>query len=199
MGLGVFMNTATRQAAACPTVWPVPDYGAVTAGVRDLFRYLGLDAANPLGRWIKPGMTVVVKPNWVKHEFGSTVGRNVLFTHASLVRVLIDAALQALAGDGRVFVADAPLQGSDFARFRRQSGLGELEKDYTHAPVAFLDLRQQWAEIDDASSYVRGVHPLAGDPNGYSLVDLGARSRLACFGVNTRFGVTDYTRSAIPY
>ena len=43
-------------------------------------------SANPLGRWIRPGMTVVVKPNWVKHEFGATVGRNVLFTHASLVR-----------------------------------------------------------------------------------------------------------------
>jgi len=53
-------------------------------------------------------------------------------------------------------------------------------------------LRQQWAEIDDASSYVRGVHALPGDPKGYSLVDLGARSRLMCFDVNARFGVTDY-------
>jgi len=191
MGLGVL--SATRQAEACPTVWPAPDYNTVEASVRDLFRFLGLDPANPLGRWIRPGMTVVVKPNWVKHEFGATVGRNVLFTHASLVRVLIDAALQALDGDGRVYVADAPLQGSDFARFRRQSGLAEMEKDYARAPVAFLDLRKQWAEIDDASSYVRGVHELAGDPNGYSFVDLGPCSRLVCFGVNARFGVTDYT------
>jgi uncharacterized protein (DUF362 family) len=128
----------------------------------------------------------------VKHEFGATVGRNVLFTHASLVRALIDATLTALAGKGRVYVADAPLQGCDFARFRRQSGLAELEQDYARAPVAFLDLRQQWAEIDDASSYVRGVHPLAGDPDGYSLVNLGTGSRLMCFGVNARFGVTDY-------
>jgi uncharacterized protein (DUF362 family) len=187
MGLGVVRAKVTPA-----MVWPAPDYSTVENSVRELFRFLGLDAANPLGRWIRPGMTVVVKPNWVKHEFGSTVGRNVLFTHASLVRVLIDAALRALHGDGRVYVADAPLQGSDFARFRRQSGLAELERDYAHAPVAFLDLRQQWAEIDDASSYVRGVHPLAGDPNGYSVVDLGARSRLMCFGVNARFGVTDY-------
>jgi uncharacterized protein (DUF362 family) len=187
MGLGVI------NAIASPAlVWPIPDYGSVAAGVRDLFRALGLDPANPLGRWVKPGMTVVVKPNWVKHEFGDTEGRNVLFTHTSLVRVLIDAALLALKGDGRVFVADAPLQGCDFARFRVQSGLAELERDYARAPVAFMDLRQQWAEIDDASSYVRGIHPLAGDSHGYTLVDLGARSRLACFGVNARFGVTDY-------
>ena len=161
MGLGV-VNAATTGAV----VWPAPDYGAVADSVRDLFGYLGLDAGNPLGRWIRPGMTVVVKPNWVKHEFGSTVGRNVLFTHASLVRALIDAALTALAGHGRVYVADAPLQGCDFARFRRQSGLAEMEKDYARLPVAFLDLRQQWADIDDASSYVRGVPPLTGDPHG---------------------------------
>lgn len=175
-----------------PIVWPARDYGAVEGSVHELFRFLGLDAANPLGRWIQPGMTVILKPNWVKHEFGDTEGRNVLFTHSSLVRALIDKTLTALAGKGRVYVADAPLQGCDFARLRRQSGLAEMERDYAGAPVAFLDLRQQWAEIDDASSYVRAVRPLAGDPLGYSLVDLGALSRLVCFGVNARFGVTDY-------
>jgi uncharacterized protein (DUF362 family) len=188
-GLGLSLVTATTPSAV---VWPAPDYATVADSVRDLFCSLGLDPVSPLGRWIKPGMTVVVKPNWVKHEYGSTVGRNVLFTHHSLLRVLIDDALTALAGSGCIYVADAPLQGCDFARFRHQSGLADLEKDYAHAPVTFLDLRRQWAEIDDASSYVRAVHSLAGDPRGYSLVELGARSRLVCFGVNARFGVTDY-------
>jgi uncharacterized protein (DUF362 family) len=182
------MNAATASAV----VWPAPGYDVVADSVRGLFHSLGLDAANPLGRWIAPGMTVVIKPNWVKHEFGATVGRNVLFTHASIVRALIDATLTALAGSGRVYVADAPLQGCDFARLRQQSGLAELENDYAREAVAFLDLRKQWADIDDASSYVRGVHALAGDPNGYSLADLGERSRLMCFGVNARYGVTDY-------
>ena len=179
-----------NAAIASTVVWPAPDYDAVANSMRDLFHSLCLDAANPLGQWIKPGMTVVIKPNWVKHEFGPTVGCNVLFTHASIVRALIDATLTALAGSGRVYVADAPLQGCDFARFRQQSGLSELERDY--APVAFLDLRKQWADIDDASSYVRGVQALAGDPHGYSLVDLGERSRLMCFGVSAHYGVTDY-------
>lgn len=182
------MNTTAANAVA----WPAPDYRTVAGSVHGLFHFLGLDPANPLGRWIRPGMTVVIKPNWVKHEFGENQGRHVLYTHASLVRVLIDMALLALRGDGRVVVADAPLQGCDFNRFRRQSGLAELEIDYARAPVAFLDLRRQWAWIDDASSYVHGVHSLPGDPLGYSLVDLRARSRLTCFGVNARFGVTDY-------
>ena len=174
------------------TLWPVPDYGAVEDGLRGLFRSLGLDAENPLGKWIRPGMTVTIKPNWVKHEFGETEGRNVLFTHTSLVGAMIDWTLAATGRSGRVYVADAPLQGCDFARLRRQSGLAELEARYTGAPVTFLDLRQQWAEIDDASSFVRAVHRLSGDPNGYSAIDLGGHSRLACFGVNARFGVTDY-------
>ena len=187
MGIGI-MNGVTTSAV----VWPAPQYATVAASMRDLFEFLGLDAGNPLGRWILPGMTVVIKPNWVKHEFGDNEGRHVLFTHPSLVRVLIDATLRALGGSGRVVVADAPLQGCDFARLRRQSGLAELETDYRRAPVDFLDLRRQWAEIDDDSSYVHSVHPLAGDPRGYSLVDLGSRSRLMCFAVNAKFGVTDY-------
>jgi hypothetical protein len=123
MGLGV-INAIVSPAV----VWPAPDYATVADSVRDLFRFLGLDPANPLARWIRPGMTVVIKPNWV-----------------------------------RLCRASPPL-GSDFARFRRQTGPAELKKDCARAPVASLDVRQQWAEIDDASSYVRGVHPLAGDP-----------------------------------
>ncbi|HLY19768.1 MAG TPA: DUF362 domain-containing protein [Bryobacteraceae bacterium] len=186
------MTTVATQAV----VWPAPEYRTVAASVRHLFRFLGLDAANPLGRWIRPGMTVVIKPNWVKHESGDSQGRHVLYTHAAVVGVLIDAALRALGGQGRVIVADAPLQGCDFARFRGQSGLAEMEAEYADEPVDFLDLRRQWAEIDDASSYVRAVRPLAGDPRGYSLVDLGPRSRLMCFSVNARFGVTDYSAKA---
>jgi len=181
------------MSALSAVAWPAPDYVTAAAAVRGLFEFLGLDAANPLGRWIEPGMTVVIKPNWVKHEFGGTQGCDALFTHPSLVRALIDAALAAAGPQGRVVVADAPLQGCDFARLRRQAGIAEMERDYASARVEFLDLRQQWAEIDDASSFVRAVHPLPGDPGGYSLVDLGTRSRLVGLGVNARFGVTDYS------
>lgn len=179
-----------------PVVFPAPDYATAAASVRGLFHHLGLDPHNPLGRWISPGMTVLIKPNWVKHEFGNTVGQHVLCTDTSLVRALLDASLCALRGAGRVFIADAPLQGCDFARLRHQRGLAGLERDYAGAPVACLDLRRQWAEIDDASSYVRAVHNLPGDPRGYSLVDLSTRSRLAGFATNARFGVTDYEAEA---
>jgi uncharacterized protein (DUF362 family)/glycosyltransferase involved in cell wall biosynthesis len=169
--------------------------------VRGLFSRLALDTAhaggeewNPLGRWIRPGMRVVIKPNWVKHEFGETVGRNAVCTHASLLRVLIDYALIASGKDGAVAVADSPLLGADFPRYRRQSGIDILEEHYRAlgAPVRFLDLRLDWAEIDDHSSYIKKRHRLHGDPEGYAIVDLAENSRLVPFGEGSRFGVTDY-------
>lgn len=178
--------------AAPAVVWPAPDYENVAPRLAGLFAFLRLDPANPLGRWIRPGMRVLVKPNWVKHESGETVGQHVLYTGTSLLRALIDVALTAVGPRGHVTVADAPLQGCDFARFRSQSGLSQLERIYTGAPVSFLDLRRRWAEIDDTSSYVRAVREMAGDPAGYSLVDLGIESRLAALDPGTRFEVTDY-------
>lgn len=170
--------------------------------VRNLFLFLGLDRENagspdwnPLGAWIQPGMTVVLKPNWVKHETGVLCGQNVLCTHPSLIRVMADYALLALGGRGRIFVADSPLQGGDFARYRAQSGLDHLERWYAafSAPVRFIDLRLNWAEIDDSSNFIKRNHRLAGDPNGYRIVDLGARSRIApLVDGRSRFGVSDY-------
>ncbi len=169
--------------------------------IRGLFSHLGLDLANaggedwnPLGRWIRPGMRVVLKPNWVKHEFGPTVGSNAVCTHTSLLRVLVDYALIATGKGGEVVVADSPLQGADFPRYRRQSGIDILERHYRLlcSPVRFLDLRLDWAEINDASNFIKKRHRLHGDPEGYAIVDLGEESRLVPITDGARFGVTDY-------
>lgn len=175
-----------------------PVYGAV----RDMFSFLMLDAEhlgtpewNPLGKWIRPGMRVVIKPNWVKHEIGYLEGAQVLCTNPSLVRVLTDYALVALKGEGEVAVCDSPLQGSDFQRYRRQSGIDRLQEHYEslRLPVTFCDLRMEWAEVDDESSFITRKHRLAGDPHGYSIVNLGRNSRLAeVAGGGSKFAVTDY-------
>jgi uncharacterized protein (DUF362 family) len=175
---------------------------AIHGGLRDIFLAAGLDADrygseewNPLGTWIAPGMRVLVKPNWVKHEAGDLIGRNVLCTHPSVLRAAIDYVLIATGSSGQVIVADSPLQGADFTRVRQQAGIETLERHYGNAglPVVFRDLRLCHAEVDDASSYVKSTHQLAGDPLGYSIVDLGAASRLEeISGDQTQFEVTDY-------
>ena len=139
-------------------------------------------------------MTVVIKPNWVKHEFGDTVGRNVLY-HACLARAR--AHRRCVAGARPAMGASTwrmrRCKAATLPGFRRQSGLAEMEADYARAPVTFLDLRQAMGRNRRCQQLrARRASVWQAIRTDYSLVDLGARSRLMCFGVNARFGVTDY-------
>lgn len=73
---------------------------------------------NPLGKYIKPGDSVIVKPNLVMHiNENKTVQENAfecLITHASLIRAVCDYCLIALKGTGRLMIGDAPMQGCNF-------------------------------------------------------------------------------------
>lgn len=53
-----------------------------------------------------------------------------LITHTSVIRVLIDYVLLALDGSGRGDIADAPLQGCDFAALKRITRIDELLDSY---------------------------------------------------------------------
>jgi hypothetical protein len=92
--------------------------------VRNCFFKLGMDAENyagknwnPLGEIIRPGNTVLVKPNMVFHE-NHTVknGTECLLTHPSLVRAVVDYAVIALKGSGQIIIGDAPLQSCEFEK-----------------------------------------------------------------------------------
>ena len=71
-----FATTEPRYNSVPPfhpdTHWPElpftetsPEPNAPYRLLRDLLLKLGGDPANPLGQWIKPGQTVVLKPNFV--------------------------------------------------------------------------------------------------------------------------------------
>jgi uncharacterized protein (DUF362 family) len=155
----------------------------------------GTDGWNPLRQWVRPGMKVVLKPNWVRHECGSLVGQNVLCTHPSLIRALIDYCLIALNGEGEITVADAPLQGADFEAIAAQQGIPRLQELYAQSqvPVRFTDLRMEWAEVAPGTGYIKACHNLPGDPKGYSIIDLGDESTLApLVQSGARFAVGDY-------
>jgi len=102
---------------------PNPTFGAV----REALRLLGCDEArygtsqwNPLTAWVRPGDRVLVKPNWVmdRHpaegRLGVETAHACLVTHTSVLRAVIDYVQIALRGEGRIIIADAPLQGCDF-------------------------------------------------------------------------------------
>ena len=160
----------------------------------DLGHY-GTSRWNPLERWIKPGMKVVLKPNWVQHERGSLVGQDALCTHPSLIRALVDYCLIALDGKGQITIADAPLQGADFARISAQQSIHALREHYasSRVPIRFLDLRTEWAEVADGTGFIKAHHKLAGDPQGWSVVNVGSESALVSLDrPGQRFAVGDY-------
>jgi uncharacterized protein (DUF362 family) len=71
------------------------------------------DAASPLGRVVRPGARVLVKPNWVMHANRGPWGTAPLVTSPALVQAVTRAVLRAMPG--RVVVGDAPLQECDLA------------------------------------------------------------------------------------
>lgn len=116
---------------------------AVYAGVRELFRLHGLDAEhfgietwNPLGRFVKPGMSVLVKPNLVMHVNSTGNGTDCLYTNPSVIAAVIDYVTIALQGEGRIVLADAPMQSCDFDVLAEESGLRKLVEWYSEQGVA---------------------------------------------------------------
>lgn len=105
--------------------------------IRSMFVSLQLDKENietqswnPLGVYIKPGQTVLLKPNLVNHynpaEKDLKRGMDCLITHPSVVRCIFDYVYIALKGKGRIIIADAPIQGCDFNCLFENTGYGEL-------------------------------------------------------------------------
>lgn len=89
--------------------------------VRESLRGLGLDSKNfgtsrwnPIGDLVKPGQTILIKPNWVidvnRAHPGKQGGMECLVTHPSIIRVVCDYCVIALGGKGRIVIGDAPVQ-----------------------------------------------------------------------------------------
>lgn len=154
-------------------------------GVRELLRSLKYDAEhygtprwNPLGHIVRPGMTVVIKPNFVlsRHTRGKDLFA--VITHASVLRAVADYCWIALQGRGRIIFADTPQYDCNAEELPVVTGINQVTAFYSqfNSPrVDFLDLRSYWS---------RGKHfdsdrlSLAGDPRGSLLVNLGSRSAM---------------------
>ena len=182
---------------------PTDPGNGVYDAVRRVLQDLGLDRPNigkptwnPLKDCLQPGQRVVIKPNWVMHK-NPAGSPEALVTHTSVIRVLIDYVLLALDGRGRVDIADAPLQGCDFAAIRRTTRIDELLDLYRgktqHVDFRVLDLRKTTLERWDGALGTHQQSQQRGDPRGYSLIDLGRDSLLADIEDRAaRFRVTMY-------
>jgi len=170
--------------------------------VRGVLRDLGLDERNygtaewnPLGDLIRPGDSVVLKPNLVLHRHPRGGDPVCLVTHGSVVRAVLDYVHLALKGEGRVVIADAPIQETDFDAAVRLAGIDRIVDFYSGMSgldLKLMDLRQVRA-LKDERGHVAEWRELPGDPSGYVTVDLGPDSLLAPLERQAaRFRVANY-------
>jgi uncharacterized protein (DUF362 family) len=204
------------------------DLGAATAagqnpafeGVRGALHLLGFDAArfgtpawNPLGTLVAPGDRVLVKPNWVMHRhpdeerLGLLPAFECLVTHTAVLRAVVDYVQIALRGEGRIVIADAPLQGCDFAALNERARIPELLDHYRRLadapaagsfrplPVSVVDLRLETAvERSTLGGFgITMIKDRRNDESRHTIVSLDGYSALEPISVDSKaFRVTCY-------
>ena len=179
----------------------------VYEAVRRLFVRADLDAQrfgsaqwNPLAALIRPGETVVLKPNLVKEAHPRDPdGWQYVMTHGSVIRVVADYVFKAVGPSGRVIVADAPQTDSSFVEISRVLGLDTIEAFYRgrglHLEV--LDLRnEEWTSRGGVIVHRR---PLVGDPRGGVAFDLADDSEFVGHRGEGRYYGADYDSEVVNY
>ena len=167
-------------------------HNAVYDSVRECLRLIGLDKENfespgwnPFGSFIFPGDRVAVKPNMVRDYHDSVPAYDSsLTTHGSVVRAVIDYVSIALKGRGSIVIADSSQNDADHGNIVKMQGLDEIQTFYdanSDIKVGIEDLRPERVEKIEGL-IVRRIK-LKGDPEGYTVVDLGG---------NSSFGELDY-------
>lgn len=197
--VAVVARPGTGYPADPPFAPPNPVYDMVEAALRDL----GLDRAragtpewNPLGDLIRPGDRVLIKAGLGGSRSADhnqpLYGEPLLCssTPGAVLRPILDYALRAAGKGGHVTVADTPPEGCNIGELLRHTGIDSIIADsYAHGrAVEFIDLRTfqlvPHLLLDDAQHAGRscslGVlrrERLPGDPLGYTVLDVGDRSR----------------------
>lgn len=174
--------------------------------VRKVFRALEMDAEhyddsdwNPLRAIVRPGNTVVLKPNLVSHHNGrrGPLAEACLVTHGSVIRAVLDYVANALRGQGKVLIADCPIQGAEWAALLQVVGLHEIlryaQERFPGIDFAVADYRLGRAVVRGGAVSQRVVDEAA--LSRYREIDLGRRSELiGLMNGNWAFGCAQYSR-----
>jgi uncharacterized protein (DUF362 family) len=163
---------------------------AIYPMVRGLLVKLGLDAAhrgtrgwNPFCDIIRPGDSVLIKPNLVTQRH--YLGIDALYgsvVHGSVLRPIVDYAALALKGEGRITIADNPVENTDFDALMEFTGIRRMAEALVDAgtrELRVIDLRPKVLKESKSGRFYHETQP--GDPLGYIEVDLGGDSLFAEF------------------
>lgn len=134
------------------------DENAISRAVERLGTHLGWSRGNgsggggAFGALIPPGARVLIKPNFVLDHNQSDGGMDPMITHQSVVKAVVQAALQTEAA--AVTVGDAPIQTCDFPKLLEVTGLDTWSESMKKTDGRFQgvkDFRRTTAQ------YVNGV------------------------------------------
>jgi len=187
--------------------FPEAPFDAVSGGanhvypaVREALRLAGLDTSrfgsagwNPFGHLIRPGQTVLLKPNFIREsDARDPTSWEHVITHGSVIRAVGDYVAKALQGQGRILIADSPEGRSKWDLIVERSGVGEVVEFYRREAgltAELIDLRQEVYRERSGVPFERITTP--GDPAGSVLVNLGEHSAFAGFDGHRFYGA-DY-------
>ncbi len=179
------------------------EFNAAYETVRACFASAGLDRANfgraawnPLGGLIRPGESVLLKPNLIKEAHPrDPQGWRYVMTHGSVVRAVADYVWKAVGRAGKVLIADAPQTDSSFSRIVGVLGLDAIRDFYARRgqAVEIIDLRNE--EWSSRGGVIVARRKLPGDPYGKVAFDLAANSEFAPHSRAPHYFGADYDRA----
>lgn len=172
----------------------------IRRALRQACSLLGMDPDNPFRDIVSPGFRVFIKPNWVAHEYRRSCPCQhdvyTSITHPTVIAEVARLVDRALDGEGCITIGDNPSIDARFDQLMELMRLDYLAEELK-TPVEILDLRPMYCH--DLKDYGKKdkMTPLAGDPRGETVVDLGRDSLL--HGVSARLfrGVFDQREETI--
>ena len=150
---------------------------------------------NPLSVFIQPSRNILIKPNFVLHEYSPSV-KDCVTTHGSVIRAVLDYAYLAGGPSCHITIADAPEQAADFNKILEQTGILEILAFYKERfdfQINVFDLRKVASLWDGETGFLPPALQLTGDPLGYVPINLGTKSELEKITQSsTQFGIANY-------
>ena len=169
------------------------DLSVVRGLIRDAMLQSGLGRRNPavpLADIIKPGQSVLLKPNWVYHRNQLQLGDECLITHSQFVLHALGEVVAAKPS--RVILGDAPIQGCDWEALITPEFLSRVDAVASDSGVKIevVDFRRTVTKTNDLGD---GIDIDQRDLDRYVLFDLGKDSYLEPISSpRGRFRVTNY-------
>jgi uncharacterized protein (DUF362 family) len=168
---------------------------SIAAQIGDAAVVLGWGSrTSPFAGIIKASDSVVVKPNWVMHRNHGPWGIEPVVTHPTLVKAVVEFALESDAA--HVCVGDAPLQTCEIGALLSYGDLGRWAAEVTMADRRFSGVRDFRRTRSAVRAGVLVQQNNAVDESQYVLFDLGTASFLEpVSNEHGTFRVTQYDPS----